>query len=72
MQPMNFTAAEDLCQRGFARLSRGVTPASRRSGQMTADTFRAEIVLVLEPLGHTVISNATTSARPRAQMGLII
>src|SRR6516165_11813463 len=60
MQPMNFRAAADeLRRQEFARLSAAVTPRIEAFRSMTADAFRTEITLMLERLGHTVVSSVT-------------
>jgi len=57
---MKFTAAADeLRLQEFARLSAAVTPRIEAFRSMTADTFRTEIALMLEHLGHTVISSVS-------------
>jgi hypothetical protein len=58
MEPMNFpSAADELRRQEFARLSAAVTPRLEVFRSMTADAFRTEIALMLERLGHTVVSN---------------
>jgi hypothetical protein len=60
MHPMNFRAAADeLRRQEFARLSAAVTPRIEAFRSMTADAFRTEITLMLERLGHTVVSSVT-------------
>jgi hypothetical protein len=57
---MNFSAAADeLRRQEFSRLSAAVTPRIEAFRSMTADAFRTEIALMLERLGHTVISSVT-------------
>jgi Transposase DDE domain group 1/Restriction endonuclease len=58
MPPVNFTAdADELRRQEFARLSAAVTPRIEAFRSMTGDAFRTEIALMLERLGHTVISS---------------
>ena len=60
MQPMNCAAtAEELRRQEFSRLSAAVTPRIEAFRSMTADAFRTEITLMLERLGHAVISSVT-------------
>jgi Restriction endonuclease len=60
MQPINFPAAADeLRRQEFARLNAAVTPRIEAFRSMTGDAFRTEIALMLERLGHTVISSVT-------------
>ena len=57
---MNFAAAADeLRRQEFARLSAAVTPRIEAFRSITADAFRTEIALMLERLGHTVISSVS-------------
>jgi hypothetical protein len=57
MQGTNFSAAADeLRQQEFSRLSAAVTPRIEVFRSMTADAFRTEIALMLERLGHSVVS----------------
>jgi hypothetical protein len=57
---MNFAAAaEELRRQEFARLSAAVTPRIEAFRSMTGDAFRTEIALMLERLGHTVISTVS-------------
>jgi hypothetical protein len=54
---MNFLiAAEQLWQREFARLSDAVTPRIEALRSLTLSAFRNEIALMLERLGHTIIT----------------
>ncbi len=56
----NFTAAAaELRRQEFSRLSAAVTPRIEAFRSMTADAFRTEIALMLERLGHTVVSNVS-------------
>jgi hypothetical protein len=56
---MNFIAAADqLRQREFARLSDTVTPRIEALRSLTLSAFRTEIALMLERLGHTIITPA--------------
>src|ERR1700730_17638604 len=56
---MNFAAAaEQLRQREFARLSDTVTPRIEALRSMTLSAFGNEIALMLERLGHTIITTA--------------
>lgn len=56
---MIFTAAaEQLWQREFARLSDTVTPRIEALRSMTPHGFRNEIALMMERLGHTIITTA--------------
>src|SRR5271155_5739874 len=56
----NFTAAADeLRRQEFARLAAAVTPRIEAFRSMTLDAFRTEIALMLERLGHTLISAVT-------------
>jgi hypothetical protein len=60
MQPTNFPAAADeLRRQELSRLSAAVTPRIEAFRSMTGDAFRTEIVLILERLGHTVVSSVT-------------
>jgi hypothetical protein len=60
MHPIDFSAAADeLRRQEFARLSAGVTPRIEAFRSMTGDAFRTEIALMLERLGHTVVSSVT-------------
>ena len=60
MQLMNFTAAADeLRRQEFSRLSAAVTPRLEAFRSMTADAFRTEIALMLERLGHAVVSTVS-------------
>src|ERR1700761_7244429 len=56
----NFPAAADeLRRQEFARLSAAVTPRPEAFRSMTADAFRTEIALMLERLGHSVVSSVS-------------
>jgi hypothetical protein len=56
----NFPAAADeLRRQEFSRLSAAVTPRIEAFRSMTADAFRTEIALMLERLGHTVVSSVS-------------
>ena len=60
MLPVNFTAAaEELRRLEFSRLSAAVTPRIEALRSMTGDSFRTEIALMLERLGHTIISSVS-------------
>jgi hypothetical protein len=60
MPPVNFPAAADeLRRQEFSRLSAAVTPRIEAFQSMTGDAFRNEIALMLERLGHTVISSVS-------------
>jgi Restriction endonuclease len=52
-------AAEQLRRQEFSRLSAAVTPRIEAFRSMTADAFRTEIALMLERLGHTVVSSVS-------------
>jgi hypothetical protein len=55
---MNFTAAADeLRRQEFSRLSGAVTPRIEAFRSMTCDAFRTEIALMLERLGHALVSS---------------
>jgi hypothetical protein len=57
---MNFPcAADELRRQEFVRLSAGVTPRLEAFRSMTGDAFRTEIALMLERLGHIVISSVS-------------
>jgi Restriction endonuclease len=49
-------AAQELRQREFARLAQSITPPIEVFRSMTADEFRNDVALMLERLGHTVIT----------------
>src|SRR5882762_5242138 len=51
-------AADQLRQREFARLSDTVTPRIEALRSMTLSAFGNEIALMLERLGHTIITTA--------------
>jgi hypothetical protein len=56
---MNFAApADHLRQREFARLSDTVTPRLEALRSLTLSAFTTEIALMLERLGHTIITTA--------------
>ena len=55
----NFTSAAELHRQEFARLSAAVTPRIEAFRSMTADAFRTEIALMLERLGHALISSVS-------------
>ena len=60
MPSVNFTAAaEELRRQEFSRLSAAVTPRIEAFRSITADAFRTEIMLMLERLGHTVVSSVS-------------
>ena len=60
MLPVNFTAAaEELRRLEFSPLSAAVTPRIEALRSMTGDSFRTEIALMLERLGHTIISSVS-------------
>ena len=57
---MNFSsAAAQLRRQEFSRLSAAVTPRIEAFRSMTADAFRTEIALMLERLGHSVVSSVS-------------
>jgi hypothetical protein len=56
---MNFPTADELRRQEFPRLSAAVTPRIEAFRSMTGDAFRTEIALMLERLGHTVISSVS-------------
>jgi hypothetical protein len=49
-------AAQELRQREFARLAQSITPPIEVFRPMTADEFRNDIALMLQRLGHTVVT----------------
>jgi hypothetical protein len=56
---MNFAiAADELRQQEFARLSDAVTPRIEALRSLTPDAFRVHIALMLERLGHAIITTA--------------
>jgi hypothetical protein len=60
MPPTNFpAAAEELRRQEFSRLSAAVTPRLEAFRSMTGDAFRSEIALMLERLGHSVVSSVS-------------
>ena len=52
-------AAAALRRREFARLADAVTPRLEALRSMTPNAFRSEIALMLERLGHTIITDPT-------------
>jgi hypothetical protein len=57
---MNFTAAaNELRRQEFSRFSGAVTPRIEAFRSMTCDAFRTEIALMLERLGHSVVSSVS-------------
>jgi hypothetical protein len=55
---MNFAAAaDDLHRQEFARLAEAVTPRLEAFRSMTASGFRNEIALMLERVGHAMITS---------------
>src|SRR3984893_12355062 len=56
---MNFdVAADELRRQEFARLAAAVTPRIEALRSLTPDAFGNEIALMLERLGHTIITTA--------------
>jgi hypothetical protein len=56
---LNFAiAADELRQQEFARLADTVTPRLEALRSLTPDAFRNEIALMLERLGHVIITTA--------------
>ena len=53
-------AAQELQQREFIRLAQAVAPPIEIYRSMTGDELRNEVVLMLERLGHTVITAHAT------------
>jgi hypothetical protein len=54
-----FAAAAELRRQEFARLADAVTPRLEALRSMTPAAFRSEIALMLERLGHTIITDPT-------------
>jgi hypothetical protein len=56
--PMNFAAAADALRRQeFARLAAAVTPTLEALRSLTPAPFREQIALMMERLGHTIITD---------------